>query len=327
MAQNGRGALLALAAFGIYATHDALVKLLGANYMAFQLIFFSVLFSFPMATLMMIRDSQPDTLRPRHPWWMALRTGASVVTALSAFYAFSVLPLAQVYAIVFAQPLLITVLAIPVLGETVRLRRGLAVAAGLMGVLVVLRPGGTDLGFGHAAALLAAVTGAVASIVVRKIGQDERPVVLLLYPMMANLAVMACALPFVYRPMLPEHLGLMALLSVLGWIGGVVIIAAYKAGEAVIVAPMQYSQILWATVYGYVFFNETVDGTTAVGTGIIIASGLYIVLREGRASENKPVLNTKLRPDTGTAPRASTLQRLTGSPSPTGGLPQATPGE
>ena len=326
MAQNGKGALLALAAFGIYATHDALVKQLGAEYAAFQLIFFSVLFSFPMAMLMMIRDRAPGTLRPVHPWWMALRTGASVVTGLCAFYAFSNLPLAQVYAIVFAQPLLITVLAIPVLGETVGPRRGLAVLVGLLGVLVVLRPGGTELGFGHLAALLAAVTGSIASIVVRKIGHDERPVVLLLYPMIANLAVMACAMPFVYRPMEAEHMGLIAILSCLGWIGGVVIIMAYKAGEAVIVAPMQYSQILWATIYGYVFFNETIDGATAVGTGIIMASGLYIVLREGRASLNKPVTNTKLRPETGTAPRPSTIQRLAEMPS-RGTLPQATPCE
>ncbi|WP_210530027.1 DMT family transporter [Rubellimicrobium arenae] len=326
MAQNGKGALLALAAFGIYATHDALVKFLGAEYAPFQLLFFSVLFSFPMATLMMIRDTAPGTLRPVHPWWMALRTAASVCTGLCAFYAFSVLPLAQTYAIVFAQPLLITLLAIPVLGETVRLRRGLAVVVGLLGVMVVLRPGGTDLGLGHLAALMAAVTGSVASIVVRKIGHEERPVVLLLYPMIANLAVMGCALPFVYRPMEAEHMGLIAFLSCLGWAGGVVIIMAYKAGEAVIVAPMQYSQILWATFYGYAFFNETIDGATAIGTAIIMASGLYIVLREGRASANKPVLSTKLRPDTGTAPRASTLLRLAGL-QPKVRVPQATPGE
>jgi drug/metabolite transporter (DMT)-like permease len=309
---NAAGALLGLGSFGIYATHDALVKLLGGHYAPAQLIFFSVLFSFPLAMLSLMRDPEPGTLRPVHPWWMALRTGASVVCGLSAFYAFSVLPLAQVYAIVFAQPLLITLLAIPVLGERVRLRRGLAVVVGLLGVLIVLRPGSTELTLGHAAALVAAVGGATASIVVRRIGQDERPVVLLIYPMAANLALMALALPWVYRPMEAGHMGLIAALAVLGWVGGVVIIMAYKAGEAVIVAPMQYSQIVWAALYGALFFGEAIDGATAAGAGVVIASGLYIVLREGRASSARPVLNTRGRADTGTAPRPSTLLRLAG---------------
>jgi drug/metabolite transporter (DMT)-like permease len=313
MGPNARGALLALLSFAIYATHDAIVKLLGEGYSPVQIIFFSVLLSFPMAMVMLMRDRDPGTLKPVHPWWMTLRTLAATITGISAFYAFSVLPLAQTYAILFAQPLVITVLSIPVLGETVRVRRWVAVVVGLLGVLVVLRPGGdTVLGLGHLAALVAAVTGAVASIVVRRIGHEERPVVLLLYPMVSNLAVMSCLLPFVYRPMEGGDFALVAVLSLLGWLGGVVIIAAYKTGEAVIVAPMQYSQIVWATLFGALLFSETIDFGTAIGAGIVIASGLYIVLREGHggSSRNRPVLNTRLRPDTGTAPRPSTLLRL-----------------
>ena len=313
MGPNARGALLALLSFGIYASHDAVVKLLGGEYHAVQLLFFSVLFSFPFATLMMMRDREPGTLLPRRPGWMALRTVAAVITGLAAFYAFSVLPLAQVYAIVFAQPLFITLLAIPVLGEKVGPRRGIAVAVGLLGVMVVLRPGSTDLGPGHLAALLAAATGALSSIVVRKVGQEERPVVLLLYPMIGNIAVMGAALPLVYVPMEGPHLALVAVMSLLGWLGGVVIIAAYKLGEAGVVAPMQYSQILWATAFGALLFDERVDGTTAVGAGIVIASGLYIVLREGRAPSHRPVTQSKLRPETGTTPRPSVLLRLAGT--------------
>jgi len=157
MSPNVKGALLALLAFAIFATHDVFVKTLGASYSPVQIVFFSVLLSFPLATVMLMRDAKPGNLVPRHPWWMALRTLAASATGISAFYAFTVLPLAQTYAILFAAPLLITVLAIPILGEKVRLRRWLAVLVGLSGVLVVLRPGSTDLTLGHAAALLAAV--------------------------------------------------------------------------------------------------------------------------------------------------------------------------
>ena len=314
MTSNAKGALLALLAFGVYASHDVIVKLMGGLYSPVQLIFFSVLFSFPLAMLMLMRDSTVGTLLPVHPWWIAIRTVAALVTGISAFYAFSVLPLAQVYAIIFASPLIITILAIPILGERVRIRRWLAVIVGLCGVLVVIQPGQTALSAGHLAALLAAFGGAFASIIVRKIGAEERSVVLLLYPMTANFVVMACALPFVYEPPPLDHLGLFAAMALLGSAGGLIIIAAYKTGEAVIVAPMQYSQILWAALFGALFFDEFPDLMTILGAAIIIASGLYIVLRESRggASENRPVLQSRQRPETGTTPRAVTMPGIGG---------------
>ena len=154
--------------------------------------------------------------------------------------------------------------------------------------------------------------GAVASIIVRKIGHERGQRVLLLYPMIANLVVMGCALPFVYRPMPADGSRRPGAMALLGFVGGLVIIAAYKAGEAVVVAPMQYSQILWAIAYGALFFGETPDGSTAVGAGIIIASGLYIVLREDRtgAPTQRPVLRTQSRYVLGTLPRLSAIRRL-----------------
>lgn len=305
MPPNAKGALLALLAFAVYASHDVVVKLMGASYSPFQLIFFSVLFSFPLALIVLMRDKTPGTLLPVHPWWVGFRTLAALLTGISAFYAFTVLPLAQVYAILFAAPLLITVMAIPVLGETVRLRRWIAVLVGLVGVIIVLRPGSTDLTLGHAAALFAAFGSAFTSVVLRKIGAEERAVVIMLYPMIGNFVLMACALPFVYQPVPVEHLGLFGVIAVLGTAGGLIIIAAYKAGEAVIVAPMQYSQILWAALFGALFFDEIPDGGTIIGAAIVISSGLYIVLRESRSgqSDNTPVLRTKPRPDTGTSLR------------------------
>jgi len=304
MNPNVKGALYALMAFGIFSTHDVIIKVLGGSYSPVEIVFFSVLFSFPLATLFLLRDQTSGTLIPKHPYWMMARTVAAVITGFSAFYAFSVLPLAQVYAIIFASPLLITVLAIPILGEKVRLPRWIAVIVGLCGVLVVLRPGSTDLTLGHGAALAAAVGGAFASVIVRKIGREERTVVIMLYPMMANFMVMACLLPLVYVPMPIEDLGRVAVIAVFAWIAGRFLIAAYNSGEAVIVAPMQYSQILWAAVYGALFFDEVPDQGTLAGSAIIIASGLFIVLRESRSvTSGTPVLRTRSRPETGTSPR------------------------
>lgn len=307
------GPALALTAFAIFSAHDVIVKSLGGNYSPVQIVFFSALLGLPLALLMLMRDHTDANLRPRRPGWTALRTAAAVATGVTVFYAFSVLPMAQTYAILFAAPLLITLLSVPMLGEKVGWRRMLAVVVGLIGVLVVLRPGqGDGIGLGHIAAMLGALTSAIASIIVRKIGQEERNIVLLLYPMMGNMAVMGLALPFVYQPMPLADFGAWVAMAVMGLVASLLVIAAYKRASAVRIAPMQYSQIIWAAIFGAIFFNETLDLATFVGASIIIASGIYIVLREDKinVSGNRPVLETHTRTETGTFPRASQLRRL-----------------
>jgi drug/metabolite transporter (DMT)-like permease len=312
LAPRFQGPFLALVGFAGFSLHDVIVKVLGASYSPVQIVFFSALFGFPLLTLMLIRDSQPGTLRPNHPWWTALRTLLTTVTAFSAFYAFTVLPLAQTYALLFAAPLLITVLSIPMLGERVGPRRLGAVFVGLCGVLVVLQPGTSEFTLGHIAGVTAAVCSATGAVIMRKIGREERSAVMLLYPMLANIVVMGAALPLVYEPMpLLDMAGLVAI-AVIALAATTALIMAYRRGSAVSVAPMQYSQIIWATVWGMLFFAETPSPSTILGAAIIIASGIYIVLREDRAnvSENQPVLNTRSRADTGTYPRISVLTRL-----------------
>lgn len=294
---NIKGALLSLAAFTTYASHDVVVRILGANYAPMQILFFASLLSFPLLTLMMIRDKVPANLRPIHPWWVALRSLNMVGGGLCGFYAFSVLPMAQVYSILFTVPLLITILAIPVLGERVGPHRAGAVLVGLIGVIVVVRPGSTELSLGHLSALLAAICVASQSVIARRIGNEETSIVMMLYPFAAIFLTMGIALGFVYEPMpFIDFIG-MGAIAALGFVGAFFLVAAYRAGEAAIVAPMQYSQIVWATIFGLIFFNEKPDLPTFIGAGIIICSGLYIVMREaiGGASENTPVLRSRTR--------------------------------
>ncbi|MEM9969946.1 MAG: DMT family transporter [Pseudomonadota bacterium] len=305
------GVGFALTGFALFSTHDAVIKFLGGSYAPFQIIFFSVLLSFPFATLLLISDSEEGTLRPANPGWVALRTVAGVATAASGFYAFTVLPLAQVYAFIFAAPLIITVLSIPVLGEKVGVHRWAAVVVGLAGVMVVLRPGAEAMTLGHIAGLIAAFGSAVVSVVTRKIGQQERAAVLMLYPMMTNIVVMGSILPFVYRPMPVEHLGLIAIVAACGFTAGLCIIGAYRRADAAIIAPMQYSQIIWGAAFGALFFSEVPDRMTVLGAGIIIAAGLYVVVREaiGGRSTNTPVLRTRTRTGSSASPNIGAMLR------------------
>ncbi|MCH2096643.1 MAG: DMT family transporter [Rhodobacteraceae bacterium] len=307
MTNNLKGALLALAAFGVFATSDVIVKLLGGAYSPVQILFFSTLLGFPLTALLLIRDSTAGTLIPVYPGWMLLRTGAVSVTALCIFYAFSVLPLAQVYAVIFAMPLFITVLSIPVLGEQVGPRRWAAVLVGLCGILVVLRPGQTDFQLGHLAAIVGAFFGSFASVIVRRVRAEERSSVIMLYPTLANVLIMGALLPLSYQPMAGRDLMLSAVMAALAWGANLMLIAAYRKGEAVVVAPMQYCQILWATVYGFFFFDEWPDTFTFAGAGIVMVSGIYILGRESQRSDlsNRPVLRTRSRPETGTTLRVS----------------------
>jgi len=306
-----KGPGFALLGFFLFATHDVIIKSLGATYSPIQIVFFSTILGFPLATFLLMRDATKGNLIPKYPAWVAARTILAVIGASSVFYAFSALPLSQVYAIIFATPLVITVLAIPVLGEKVGIHRWVAVVVGLFGVLIVVRPGSADIQPGHIAAMIAAVASAAASVIIRRIGREERSVVIMLYPMMANFIVMGALLPLVYKPVPIEHLGGLAGIAVLGFLGGLCIIAAYRNAEAAIIAPNQYSQIVWSVIFGALIFNEWPDANTALGASIIILSGLYILLRETRSksSKNTPVLRTRTRFETSTTPRLSPIIR------------------
>lgn len=297
MPDNVKAALLSLTAFGVFAVHDVLIKHLGQSYAPFQVLFFSVLFGFPLVVVMLIYDTRADNLRPHHPWWVTLRTLALMGSTICVFYAFTHLPMAQTYAVLFTTPLIVTVLSIPMLGERVGLHRGAALVAGFIGVLIAVRPEAGGLSLAHMAAMAAVCGTALASVIVRKIGRDERDAVLLVFPMLGNFILLGALTPLDYRPMPVIDLGAAALLSALSFAAFWFLIKAYKTGSAVAVAPMQYSQILWALIFGYFLFGEKPDMQTLAGACLIIASGIYILAREAfaGASKNKPALRSRSR--------------------------------
>jgi S-adenosylmethionine uptake transporter len=286
------GLFSALAAFAVFALHDAIIKSVSQSYSVFQIMLFSNLFAFLPTTMLMMADRTEENFHPRRPWLIVLRTVLGLCGAVGAFTAFRLLPLAEAYALIFATPLFITLMAVPVLGEKIGRARLAAVLAGLAGVLVVLRPGISDFGLGHAGALTAALFGSAATVIVRLIGPSERSAVLILFPMIGSIVVMGAAMPMVYRPILLPDLATMAFAGFLVVTGQFLIIIAYRNASAGFIAPIQYSQIIWAVMLGYLWFGERLDRYVAAGTIIIIASGLFIVHREvrrGRTS-HRPVM-------------------------------------
>ena len=299
------GLFMSLVGFALYSTHDVVIKYLGSFYSPFQILFFSVLFSFPLVTLYIVRNPRTGSLWPHYPSLMLIRVLAISLTGVCAFFAFSVLPLAQTYALLFLTPILITTLSIPFLAERVGLHRWCAILVGFIGVLVVLQPNSTTLNLGHIACLGAVVASATNALITRKIGQREKTSVMLIYPLIGNFLIMGLVLPVVYVPMPLAHLGGIALISLLGFLAMFCITIAFKEASAGIVAPMQYSQIIWAGIFGSLFFNQDLSWPFVGGAMLIVLSGLYIVRREWtKVGSLQPVLSTgTFRPDSGLRPR------------------------
>jgi len=286
------GVAAALVGFALFSLHDALIKSI-QTVPVFQIVFFVVLSSFVPFTLFLVLSKQERSLRPNMPFLVALRCLFTVGGLTAAFFAFGQLPMAEVYSLLFSAPILITLLAIPILGERVKFIRGLAIVFGLLGVIIVLRPGQTAMSPGHMAALFAAVCIACTSIVTRKIGNREHSLTLILFPMLANILITGIALFFVYVPMPADALLACAAAGVLSVIAQTAIIRAYRTAEAQFIAPMQYSQMLWAILYGLLWFDETIDRWVVAGSAIIVFSGLLFIWRELVASVKQPVLSTR----------------------------------
>lgn len=279
-----QGALLSLAAFGVYAVSDMTIKFMGQGMMAVQIIFTAALCSLPFILAQAALSPGGLALRPALPGWTAVRMALIVVNSVLVSYSFTKLPVGQAYAVFFCMPLLVTLLAVPLLGERLDAPRLLAILAGFSGVLIALRPGGGAIEFAHLTAIAGASLGALNSVLLRKIGSRERPAVVLLYPAGAQVLILGCLMPWVWQPMDAFQWLLAGMIGLMSTLGGVMIIAAYSRASAIVVAPMQYSQIIWGALAGALIFAEAMDGPMIAGIGVIIGAGLYLLWKAGQTA-------------------------------------------
>lgn len=286
------GLAFALFGFAIYSTHDAVVKSL-QGYHVFQIVFFAMLFSYVPFSIARIVENKAQALAPTNPVLLVVRAFLHVGALCFAFYAFSTLPMVETYVILFCTPLIISVLAIWFLGEQIALARWVAIAMGLVGVLIVLRPSIDTLQLGHFAALAAAFCSGANAIISRKIASSESMATMILFPLLATIIVSGSALYFVYKPMPLMDMAFMFLVGALGLLGQYCVLTGFRKAPAAYIAPMQYSQIVWAILFGYVFFNETIDRWVVTGSLITVLSGVAIIWRELTVSKVQANLNTR----------------------------------
>lgn len=284
-----RGALLGLTSMAVFAANDNIIKFLGGGYNAFQIMFFSNLASVPLVMAQMALDRDTGSYRPKLPIWIGIRCIFALINSACVVYAFGKLPLAQCYAIFFSMPLLVTLLAAKTLNEPISMGRGIAVLLGFVGVVIALQPGQQPIQLAHIIAMIGALTSSVNFVILRKTSQIERGAVNIIYPMLTQLAASAIVLPFIYVPMQMGDIALTWAMAAFGVAGSFLIIAAYRAAPAIIVAPMQYSQIIWAAFTAAFIFNESVTPATWAGLILIIAAGTYI-LTSARTAHATPTI-------------------------------------
>ncbi len=276
-----RGILMMLLATFLFTVMDALAKWLSARYSIVQIIFFRSVFSLiPLAVLLFRQGIAP--LRTQR---LLGHVGRALV-GLSALYVFflsvKLMPIADVYAISFAAPLFVTALSVLILGEHVGVRRWAAVLVGFVGVMVMLEPG-TDV-FQPLALLplLGALLYAFVVIIIRALGRTESSAALVFYFLMTAGIVSGVLLPFVW--VTPDLAGF-ALLVCIGIVGGCAQISmtvAFRSAEVSLVVPFEYSAMLWAVLIGYFVWGDVPAARLWIGVAIVVASALYIALRELR---------------------------------------------
>jgi drug/metabolite transporter (DMT)-like permease len=219
-------------------------------------------------------------MRTRRPGLQVLRAIGVTVSSVLFIAGLHDLPMADATATSFVSPLFVTALSIPLLGEIVGWRRWLATVVGLIGVLIVVRPGGE--GF-HGASLFvlgSSLFWAFSLIVTRMMSRTETPVVTLAYSATLGFLMLSLMVPFNWQPLDLTSILIGAFIGGISTIGHILLITAFRHADASLLAPFAYAQLIWASIFGYLIFAAIPDLWTYVGAAIIVASGLYTAHRE-----------------------------------------------
>lgn len=275
------GVLFAFSAYALYSCCDAIIKGLGAGLSVFEIAFFTTLFS--LVPVFLNTPKGENWLffwRLKNPGLVHLRGLSGVIGNAAIIYAFVSIPLAEAYSLAFLAPIFIVLIAVFVLKETVSLPRWLILAASFVGVLIVVRPGFRELHPGHIAAIVAASAGAVTTTVLRRVAKEETRVSLVgiasLYILVVNGTMMLVTQSMQWLNW--TQLAWLLLIGALGGSGNMLFIAATRAVQASQIAPLQYSQIFWAILFGTLFYGEYPDAVGIVGLFIIVVAGILNVV-------------------------------------------------
>ncbi|WP_291296014.1 DMT family transporter [Elioraea sp.] len=280
--RRARAIAAIIAASATFALSATLVKLVGPAIPTAQMVLFRCAVVLAALSPLIIRAGGIRTLRTRQPLWHAMRTLAGFGGMMTAFYGFVTLPLAEVTALGFTMPLFLTILSIPLLGEKVGIRRAGAVVVGFLGVLLILRPGASAVPLIPALVVVfGAVCWALAMIAIRRMGKlgESNVTIVAWFSIVGTVLAGVLAIPVWVTPTLLQLAALVGV-GLTSAVAQLLMTDAYRRGEPSIVAPFEYSGILWTALIGFLLFDEQPSPTMFAGVAVLVACGVYILHRE-----------------------------------------------
>ncbi len=283
-----KGILLYLPAMAIVPVMDGIAKHLSTEMSVMQVSWARYFAHFAILLPLILIRHRPAQLIPSQPFLQVIRGGLLLISTVCFFWAISLMPLADALAIVFVSPLVVTALSPWLLGETVGVRRWSAVVVGFLGACIIIRPGPDMFSSGALLALAAGTLYALYLIATRRLAGSAPPLITLFYTALIGAVLLSLIVPFSWTTPNLEQVGLMAALGAIAAVGHLLVIKAFQMAPASLLAPYGYSEIVMATIVGYIFFGDFPDYLSWIGVAIVVASGIYVSLRERKTSNSTP---------------------------------------
>ncbi|KAF1691746.1 DMT family transporter [Pseudoxanthomonas koreensis] len=270
-----------LAAVASFTVMDAGMKLLAAHYPPLQVTMLRGAASLPFVLVWVLATAGPRSIVPVR-WSLHLLRGVLGMAMIGCFvFALKRMPLSTAYTIYFVAPLLVAALSVPLLGEKVGPRRWTAIAIGLVGVIVVLRPGVDGLiSLPGLMVLLAATAYAIAAVTVSLLTRTDTPQSMVVWFLLIMAVGAGLAAIPGWVPLRWEHAVLILGMGLAGAFGQIALTSAFMRGDASLIAPLEYTGLVWVIGWDWLLWRTLPDAATWTGAAIIVASGLYLLRRE-----------------------------------------------
>ena len=277
----GRAIILTLITIGVFGVQDAISKVLVQTYSPFQITMMRY-WGFAAFSLLLVMRQAPlrQALNSKVPLWQVLR-GVLLMADIWFFaLALRTVPLGELQAITVVYPLLVTLFAIPILGEKVGVFRFVAVAVGFAGALVIVRPGGLPLDWGVGFALSSATLYAIYIVITRKVSQYDSAATSMTYTALIGLVMSGVVGVFFWQPMGWADFALVVTVMATTCAGHGLMVYALSMAPASVVQPFNYFSLPWAIGLSAVVFGHWIDAISLLGAAIIVAAGLVVMARE-----------------------------------------------
>jgi len=262
-----------------FAIQDAGIKWLTAEIAVLQVLFLRSLFGIVFLSASTIFSGERISLNVDRPWLLATRTGINILSWVLFFYGLKYLPLATAVALFFSFPLFLAIISVPLLGETVGIRRILAIIVGFIGVILITNPA-AGLSIPALLMLGAALGWAIVAGLTRILGEKENTSTLLFYTLVGFVIILLVPQYWIWTAVKLDDYLLITGVAFFGVIAQFSVTKAYTIASPSLIAPFEYTALIWSAALGYLVWNDIPDAYAITGAVLILGSGVYIIHRE-----------------------------------------------